>query len=146
MIDQFKKEYYWLSNFWKSNVAFEGMLYPSVEHAFQAAKTLSTADRNEIRTADSPAMAKYAGKRIVLREDWEDVKLEIMEQLLVSKFENEWLRNKLLATGDQELIEGNYWHDTFWGVDKKTKEGFNHLGKLLMKLRKHLNTARIAAI
>ena len=74
-----------------------------------------------------------------LRADWEDVKLSIMEDIVRAKFtQNEDLKQLLLATGDLVLEEGNTWHDTFWGVDVKTQEGENHLGRILMRVRQEL--------
>ena len=86
-----------------------------------------------------PAMSKKAGRRVQLRADWEDVKLSIMEDIVRAKFtQNEDLKQLLLATGDLVLEEGNTWHDTFWGVDVKTQEGENHLGRILMRVRQEL--------
>jgi len=132
-IDEFKREYRFLSNFWPSRV-FNGHWYPTVEHAYQAAKCLHKQDELAIRNADSPGMAKRLGSKVAIRPDWDAIKLEVMADLLWQKFVlNPELRAKLLSTGDRELIEGNTWGDTFWG--KCGQQGQNHLGKLIMRLR-----------
>jgi ribA/ribD-fused uncharacterized protein len=72
-----------------------------------------------------------------MRPDWEQVKILIMTSLVRDKFtRHQDLKEQLLATGDAELIEGNWWGDTFWGVCKG--KGENHLGKVLMKVREEL--------
>lgn len=134
MIDRFDGEFEFLSNFFPCEVAQDGILYPTVEHAFQAAKTLDNFDKMQIAIADTPGKAKRLGRKVVLRSDWEEVKLAVMEDYLREKFcAGSELREKLLATGDEELVEGNWWNDTFWGVCNGV--GQNNLGKLLMKLR-----------
>lgn len=107
--------------------------YRSVEHAFQAAKSLDTKEQYLVWKTLSPYDAKKIGRKLTLRADWEDVKISIMEDLIHQKFMNPDLRNKLLATGDAELVEGNNWNDYFWG--KVNGKGLNWLGKILMKER-----------
>ena len=135
-ITQFQGKYRFLSNFWPASVGLGGVLYPSVEHAYQAAKTSDQEIQRQIRTAPSPGVAKRLGATAPLRPNWESTKLYVMEGLLKQKFRQEHLRDKLLATGDAELIEGNRWRDTFWGVYKG--QGRNELGNLLMKIRKEM--------
>ena len=139
MIDFFDGEYAFLSNFYNASCIFEEKLYPTVEHAFQAAKSLDHAERDWIAAAGSPGLAKRLGRRINLRPDWEKVKFNVMEECLRSKFADSVLKQKLLATGDEELVEGNYWHDNTWGncSCEKCKDivGRNMLGNILMKLR-----------
>ena len=139
MIDFFDGEYAFLSNFYNASCIFEGKLYPTVEHAFQAAKSLDHAEREWIAAAGSPGLAKRLGRRINLRPDWEKVKFNVMEECLRSKFADPVLKQKLLATGDEELVEGNYWHDNTYGncSCEKCKDivGRNMLGNILMKLR-----------
>ena len=137
VIDSFRGEYGFLSNFHKCSVEFEGMTYPSVEHAFQAAKNPDPEYRSLIASVSSPVTAKRMGKKTQLRPDWEEVKEGIMLELLKSKFSDPALRDKLLATGDAELVEGNNHWDRYWGVCKG--EGLNKLGKLLMQVRNELN-------
>jgi hypothetical protein len=134
-INDFDGEFRFLSNFFPAEVEFGGHLYPSTEHAFQAAKTLSEAERSEIRSAPTPGKAKRLGRRVTLRTDWEAVKVQIMQTLVEKKFADRELKEKLLATGDAELIEGNTWGDCWWGVDANTGKGENHLGKILMEVR-----------
>ena len=133
VIDSFRGEYGFLSNFHKCCVEFEGVVYPSVEHAFQAAKNPDPEYRSLIAATGSPVTAKRMGKKTLLRPDWEEVKEGIMLELLRSKFSDPALREKLLATGDAELIEGNNHWDRYWGVCKGS--GLNKLGKLLMQVR-----------
>src|SRR5574337_1059347 len=133
MIDSFKDKYRFLSNFYPALVELDGSVYPTVEHAFQAAKTLDWDYRERIFYASTPSIAKRIGRQAPLRENWEGIKVDIMKELLVQKFSTFELKSKLLATGDQELIEGNWWGDTFWGVCNGI--GHNMLGKLLMEIR-----------
>ena len=133
VIDSFRGEYSFLSDFHKCKVEFEGTTYPSVEHAFQAAKNPDPEYRGSVAAVGSPVTAKRMGKKTVLRPDREEVKEGIMYELLISKFSDPGLRDKLIATGDAELIEGNNHWDRYWGVCRG--EGQNKLGKLLMKER-----------
>ena len=133
MIDNFKGEYRWLSNFHLVDVVYDGEVYPSTEHAYQAAKTLHDITREQIRLAPTPGVAKALGKACLLRPDWEEIKVEVMEDLLRQKFKNPLLKAKLLATVGHDLVEGNHWGDTFWGVCRD--KGLNMLGKLLMQIR-----------
>lgn len=139
MIDFFDGEYAFLSNFYNASCIFEDKFYPTVEHAFQAAKSLDQAERDWITAAGSPGLAKRLGRRVNLRPDWEKVKFDVMEECLRSKFADPVLKQKLLATGDEELVEGNYWHDNTYGncSCEKCKDivGRNMLGNILMKLR-----------
>lgn len=133
VIDRFDGEYRFLSNFWKSPVEYDGMLFESVEHAYQAAKTLDWDQREWVRSAPTPGKAKQYGRNVLLRPDWEEIKIGVMRGLLEQKFADAKLQAKLIATGNAELVEGNFWHDTFWGVCNGV--GDNHLGKLLMEVR-----------
>ena len=132
-IDSFQGEYRWLSNFWLVPVELDGKTYKSVEHAYMAAKTLDPVLRETIRCFATPGQAKKFCKTIKLRDDWEAVKLRVMHNLLVQKFFHQGLRAKLIATGNAELIEGNTWGDTYWGVCRGV--GQNQLGRLLMQIR-----------
>lgn len=135
-IDSFSGEYRYLSNFCPAFIQWMGQWYPSTEHAYQAAKTLDADDREAIAKLATAGEAKKAGHRLQLREDWEEVKLGIMEEILRIKFADPVFGNRLKATEPAELIEGNYWGDRFWGVCEG--KGENHLGKLLMKIRADL--------
>lgn len=132
MVSEFQGEFRFLSNFWPCKVEFEGIMFPSVEHAYQAAKTLDMQKRKEIAALDSPGKAKRAGSKLELRPLWEEIKVPIMKELLIKKFLNRELWFKLKQT-QGELIEGNTWGDTFWGVCRG--QGENILGRLLMEIR-----------
>lgn len=136
VIDGFQDRYRFLSNFWAVKIKFEGHVYPSVEHAYQAAKTLDEEKRKEIREARTPGEAKRLGRTVELRPEWEDIRVSLMKKFLWDKFCDPILAGKLLDTGDALLVEGNTWGDTFWGVCKG--KGENQLGKLLMNVREEL--------
>lgn len=133
VISEFSGKYDFLSNFSKSKIKYEGITYPTVEHAFQAAKSLNNLKRLEIASAPTPGQAKRIGRRVNLRPDWEEVKIDIMRDCLRLKFEIPELREALLNTDNAELIEGNWWGDKFWGMCNGIGE--NNLGKLLMEVR-----------
>lgn len=137
MINSFIGEYRWLSNF---HIHDDGY---SVEHYFQAAKAKSANEAAWVLDSDTPAMAKKRGRQVNLRENWEKIKTLVMEAFLRDKFKQEDLKEKLIATGDQELVEGNWWNDTYWGVCNGVGE--NHLGKLLMKIREEIKNENIAS-
>lgn len=141
MIDCFDGKYRFLSNFYPALVWVDSTQYPTVEHAFQAAKTISFHHRMDIALADTPGKAKRLGRKVPLREDWEEVKSDVMEDLVRQKFQDPTLKKELLATGDEELVEGNTWNDCVWGMTKDaqgTWVGENRLGKILMKIRQEL--------
>lgn len=126
--------YEFLSNFYMTPVLWEGILYPSSEHAYQASKTLDPNIRKAISLLSTPGKAKRAKKNFVQRPDWNDrLKLLTMEAILRIKFQDPKLRALLDATKGQELIEGNTWGDVFWGACNG--KGKNHLGTILMNIR-----------
>lgn len=135
-ITEFQGDHRWLSNFWPCVVSFDGVNYPSVEHAYQASKTFDLEERAEVLRCATPGQAKRYGRRVTIRGDFGNWKLSIMELLLAQKFEDAHLRQKLIDTGSVEIIECNNWGDTYWGVCNSVGE--NHLGKLLMGLRARL--------
>jgi N-glycosidase YbiA len=137
-INQFKDDYAWLSNFSYSLMVWEDIAYDTVEHAFQAAKTLDRDERKVIAQLARPGDAKRAGKKVQLRDNWNGIRIPVMKELLELKFEIPELRQKLLDTGNEELVEGNYWNDFFWGVCLKQRKGQNRLGKLLMTIRSEI--------
>lgn len=141
-IDHFSGPYQFLSNFYAAQVGYEGVEYQTVEHAYQASKTLNLHQRRFIADSRKPGIAKIRGRNVTLRPDWEQLKLGIMEVLVLQKFTRyPDLREKLLRTGDLELVEGNNWNDTFWGVVKQadgSETGLNHLGLILMNVRQQL--------
>ena len=136
MIDKFDGDYAFLSNFYYSPFMFQGRQYPTVEHFFQAHKAKTYEDFISVLVEPSPKGAKQVGRKIKMREDWDAVKDTIMLEGLRAKFSIKGLREKLLATGDEELIEGNHWHDTYWGVCNGV--GKNKLGKMLMQVREEI--------
>lgn len=137
MINEFRWPHEFLSNFYFWPVRYEGILYPTSEHAYQAAKTRDPNVRLRISLLPTPGASKKAGKALDLRSDWEDVKVMVMADILRLKFApGSYMAFLLLSTGDEHLVEGNYWHDTFWGVCNG--RGQNHLGKLLMQIRAEL--------
>jgi ribA/ribD-fused uncharacterized protein len=135
-IDKFAGDYRWLSNFWYVDVEYEGVTYPTTEHAFQAAKTLNLGQRRHVRKAASPGEAKKLGRQVTLRTGWDGMKDEVMLDLNRQKFRDAALRKKLLETGDAPLIEGNTWNDRYWGVCRGT--GKNRLGQILMRIRSEI--------
>jgi len=137
VIDQFHGPFRFLSNFYPACITFEGIDYPTVEHAYQAAKTDDRGLRLTVAAAHSPGAAKRMGPKLPLRPGWEQIKVDTMRALLRLKFTSyPELRAQLLATGDAELVEVNTWNDTFWGVCNG--EGRNQLGKILMEIRREL--------
>lgn len=143
MINQFQNEFRFLSNYFPSPIKWNNCWWTTVEHAFQAAKSKDSDEREAIRTAPTPGAAKKLGRCVHLPTDWEEIKILIMSDLVWLKFEqNLNLRSKLLSTGESELVEGNYWHDNFWGDCSCSKcsgiKGKNFLGIILMEVRFHL--------
>lgn len=140
-INSFSGEYRFLSNFWPVNIVFEGMAYPSTEHAYQASKTTDYAVREIIAKMETASKAKKLGQEIQKRPDWNDeMRILNMTTLVNLKFSigNPDLVLKLIDTGNAEIIEGNTWNDTFFGVCNDIGE--NHLGKILMETRKKWST------
>ena len=149
-IREFRGEYAWASNFFAHPMEWSGFRVPTLEHAYQLDKCPTEAVgvfpgpdnqmitmpwRQAIAQAPTPGAAKKLGKVAPLRPDWETRKVKLMAGLLTRKFADPALRQKLLATGDAKLVEGNWWGDRFWGIDLKTGEGQYTLGRLLMTLR-----------
>lgn len=138
-INSFRGKFVFLSNFFPCPVMLDGLEFPTVEHAFVAAKTTNMAERRVIQLLPTPGKAKRYGARLELRENWEELKLQVMEHLLRQKFSaGSELAAKLAQTGEVELLEGSNWGDTFWGVRLACGMGHNHLGRLLMQIREEL--------
>lgn len=130
----FRNQFRFLSNFWIAPIQVGGMNFATSEHAYQAAKSLDPEDWRVIQKCNTPGAAKKAGRYITMRPDWDQIKLEAMEEILRAKFDqHQYLMKSLKKTKPWELIEENTWGDTFWGVCKGI--GHNHLGILLMKIR-----------
>jgi len=138
-ITQFAGPYRFLSNFWPASIEFDRRLYPSVEHAYQAAKVDPLL--REPFTCGEPGVVKRMGRRATLfYPDWETRKFDVMLRCLRAKFDpvrNPTLAELLLQTGTRELIEGNTWGDRIWG-QCPVGIGENHLGRLLMQVRREL--------
>lgn len=135
-IDRFDGKYRFLSNFADCRVVYGRVDYKNAEAAFQAQKTLDMDERERIAEMD-PGQAKRAGRRVSLRHDWEDVKRAEMARIVAAKFRQDGdLARLLLETGSAELVEGNTWNDTFWGVCRG--KGQNWLGRILMALRQEM--------
>ncbi len=135
-IDLFRGDNAFLSNFWPCQIDMDGETYATVEHAYQASKTFDEKQRTVVRNSRTPSKAKLNGKYVTKRPNWENIKIEVMKRLLWQKFGDGLLKYLLLETNDAELIEGNNWNDTFWGVCGG--HGDNNLGKLLMEIREEL--------
>lgn len=129
----FYGEYGFLSNFYLHPITYEGIIYPSSEHAYQAAKSLDTNERIRMSLLPHPRDAKREGKLLKKRKDIESVKFDIMLNVCTLKFEDPTLAAMLKATEPNKLIEGNHWKDTFWGVCEG--KGENNLGQILMFIR-----------
>ena len=131
MIDSIKGTY--LSNFWSVPIVYEGLTYANAESAFQASKCADKEERNWF-VDTAPQIAKAKGRKVKIRDDWNEVRLQVMWNVLQAKFaQHPDLVAKLVATEDEEIIEGNTWNDKFWGVCNG--EGMNHLGIMLMAIR-----------
>jgi ribA/ribD-fused uncharacterized protein len=131
-ITEFKGVFSFLSNFAPVYVELDGWRFPTVENAYQAAKSLNARERINFRYY-TPGLAKRMGRTVTLRPDWEQVKIDVMRDLLRQKFSKDPWRTMLENTGDSMLVEGNTWGDTFWGECKG--QGLNMLGRLLMQVR-----------
>jgi len=146
----FRGTYRFLSNFYNFETPMRKVIYSntqphilhfkSVESFYMAMKTTNPLLRVKISSA-SGAEAKRLGKLLDIREDWDDIKEDVMLYALRYKFStlNPQLRQKLINTGDSYLQEGNWWNDKYWGVCLKTCEGLNRLGCLLMDVRGEIN-------
>jgi ribA/ribD-fused uncharacterized protein len=144
VINSFTGKYSFFSNFHPAIIQFEGLNYPTVEHAYQASKSKEYFFRKLIVAlpANKAGLAKKRGQTIRLRSDWKDVQIDIMHSLLCYKFKQEPFKTKLLETENAIIIEGNYWHDNNWGdcgcKDCKDISGENWLGRLIMDIRSQI--------
>jgi len=132
-IDNFSGEFEFLSNF------FREIGKPTVEHLYQAAKTNDEGWKQTIINAETPGRAKRLGRKAPMRSDWEQVKVQVMFDLIREKFKDPILKTKLIDTFPTYLIEGNKWHDNFWGSCSCMKcrgdVQSNMLGFILMQVR-----------
>lgn len=151
-INSFRGRFVFLSNFYPCKIEHKGITYPSVEHYYVALKVTgmqfidgvyyTAPDFRELvaRILDAGDVKKL-GRRVKVRSDWDDKKLDFMEWGIREKFKDPNLSEMLLSTGDLELIEGNDWHDVWWGqcsCPKCRGGGQNYLGRILMKVREEL--------
>lgn len=142
-IDSFDGEYRFLSNYAFSPIFLDGLVWNTAEHFYQSEKCVSEKDREIIRLLKTPHEAKEMGQLVEIKPNWDKIKTSRMYVILLMKFiQNKQLKKKLLDTGYAELVEGNTWHDNFWGncicPKCSKKEGKNVLGKLLMEVRKEI--------
>lgn len=143
IIDRFAGEHAFLSNFHPSPLRHDDRWWPTVEHAYQAAKTASQLEKKRIQGAASPGQAKRLGQRVELVPHWDTLRFIIMHELLVAKFRQHLdLRAELHATRPAHLVEGNTWHDQVWGDCRCVRPwcaepGENWLGRLLLVVRDH---------
>jgi len=157
MINKFEGRYRFLSNFYPVEIEHQGIKYPSVEHFYVAMKVndqqlingkyYTPGDfREMIASIPDPGKIKRIGRSAKLRSDWDQQKLKVMNWGVRQKFKQEPFKEMLLATGDQLLVEGNYWHDNVFGsctCDKCGDKGENNLGKILMDVRNELRSKTI---
>lgn len=152
MINTFSGRWRFLSNFYPVKIEYRGISYPSVEHFYVSMKIkddqyinnkfITKNDCQEmISKIPSASEVKRIGRTLKVRKDWDNVKYKIMEWAVNEKFKDPDLRRMLLETGSEDLIEGNWWHDNYWGVctcEKCNNKGENNLGKILMSIRKDI--------
>lgn len=134
-ITSFTGEYDWLSNFYPCKIKYHGYEFLCLEGAYQLCKLPDEMVNDHIKEYAilTGAQAKKKAKLLPIREDFHIKKYEIMRFLISLKFQDPVLKAKLINTGDCELIEGNWWGDTYWGICNGN--GHNYLGKILMELR-----------
>ena len=137
MITKFDGKHAFLSNFFPCVIEWDGHVFATVEHAYQAAKTDNLADKIAIQQAKTPGQAKRLGRSVTLNEHWEKEKVRVMKSLVKLKFAKPSFRQMLMDTGTEKLIEGNTWGDKFWGavLEDGLWVGDNMLGRILMKVR-----------
>lgn len=139
----YEQEFYVLSNFSAFTLIWKGIRFDTSEAAYHFEKFETKEDlyklKEQILYAPSAHEAfKIAQKnKHLIRKDWDEVKVPIMKEILRAKvYQHEYVRKKLLETGDRELIEDS-WRDDFWGWGKN-QDGKNILGKLWMEIREEI--------
>ena len=139
-IGSFREENSFLSNFYDAPVTYNRITYNNSEAAFHSQQVLTDEERMAFSSLHATE-AKKLGRKVSIRYDWEAIKVQIMKDIVYAKFsQNEELGEKLIATGDAYLEEGNDWEDRVWGtVDGK---GANLLGNILMEVREKLSKER----
>jgi hypothetical protein len=139
----FKGKYEFLSNFYPSVIYIDGKAWPTVEHYYQACKTINPDLQEHIRRLDTPGKTKRAGNKVTLRSNWNEVRISVMINAVTAKFfQHIELADRLKDTGNLYIEEGNYWHDNFWGNCYCQKcvntQGKNTLGKIIMEIRRYI--------
>jgi ribA/ribD-fused uncharacterized protein len=142
IVSSFRGQHEFLSNFYMpAPLFYDGDFYPSAEHAYQAAKCSDKWMRERIRKVSTPGKARHLGKMVQIVEGWDHKRLQVMYDVVFHKFSvNPYLQKRLLELSEYDLIEGNNWGDTFWGV--YNGEGENNLGKILMRVRDEVIVVR----
>jgi len=148
-IEQFEGENRYLNNFFRQRVGNlvlpEGIEVPTVEHGYQADKFTDRSARHDILITPTGHLARRMSRElkesgVPIRPDWYEVRLDVMRGYVWQKFTlNPDLAELLIATGSQQLVEGNDWGDRFFGVCPPfSQKGENWLGKILMETRDEL--------
>lgn len=138
-ITNFRGSYAFLSNFYHAPVIYQGKHYANNEAAFQAQKTTCMKEKQKfcLPYLTDPTIAKSLGRKIALRPDWDQIKIQCMYEICMCKFmQHTELQQALIATGTRLLIEENNWGDRFWG--QVNGIGENQLGLILMDIREKL--------
>lgn len=141
-IKGFSEDFRWLSNFFPIEpFEYDGLTFKTTENFYQAMKSLDNKERDYVSKLEPGKAKRYANplynKKFIVRDDWESIKLSVMEHCLRIKFSQKDFKDLLLATRDVYIEETNGWGDVFWGCNT-SGEGQNILGKIIMKLRSEL--------
>jgi len=141
MINKFDNEYAFLSNFYEHEFEYLGLVFSTAEHAYQAVKAKNPYDMLWVKESKTPGVAKRRGRKVELKPNWDQDRIGVMLLIVNAKFKDAKLKNKLILTNQQKLVEGNYWHDQFWGncmcPTHEDTASSNYLGKILMYVRKN---------
>lgn len=135
-----KPETRWLSNMTYVNIYFEGILYPSTENFYQAMKYNDQSIRRLISKMTPYEAKRYSREHPITHAPMESAsnRIRVMIYAQRQKYAIDEFQQKLLLTGDCHIEEGNWWGDKFWGTDIKTREGKNHLGRIIMGIREEI--------
>lgn len=128
----------WFSNMALSPLKMGQLIFPSVENYYQGMKSETVIELYEF-TKMTPSKSKFEGRRIKIRPNWEDIKYDVMKSALLVKFNQPEWKEKLMATGDDVIVEWNNWGDKIWGATINDGLGANALGQILMEIRKTFN-------
>lgn len=140
----YEQDFYPLSNFSSFTLMWSSFRFYTSEHAYHWEKfphipMLQNAVRLAPSAHESFKIAQANGEKV--RHDWRDVRIKIMREILRAKVEqHEYVRRKLLATGEREIVE-NSWRDSFWGWGP-SRDGLNMLGRLWMEIRAELRAVQ----